>query len=158
MYAPVHVSVRLRVRHTSGTPARGQRSERESEGGGTRRTEGDGESEREKKGEKGKGDKRARAHGEVKREGRDGGGRVPPRSHPSFARHHVERCTGIGAAFSLPHARARAREDVSSRPLYRVNVRSNALLNNVRPYTYAGERRTFTSLSRQSKSRSREAS
>lgn len=70
-------------------------------------------------------------------------------------------------AHSYMHARARAyavaertcdsaHEDVSRHrhiwPLYRVNVRSNALLNNVRPYARTDERRTFTSLSRLSES------
>lgn len=100
-----------------------------------------------------------------------------PYSYPSFARHHAERCTRIGdmhicehaIAHSYIHTRVRARantrnaraiartRDVSRHrhiwPLYRVNVRSNALLNNVRPYARAGERRTFTSLSRPSESR-----
>lgn len=101
---------------------------------------------------------------------------MDPHSYPSFARHHVERCTRIGNArtcvrvryctrvHTLKHTHARAQrhahtsaehtcaiarswahEDVSRHrhvwPLYRVNVRSNALLNNVRRYTYASVRR-----------------
>lgn len=100
-----------------------------------------------------------------------------PCSYPSFARHYVERYTRMGDAHihastllhthTYTHTRAHtdvtrtertcdsAHEDVSRHrhiwPLYRVNVRSNALLNNVRSRT--DERRTFTSLSRSPESR-----
>lgn len=109
--------------------------------------------------------KRMRESEDETEEQREG---LVPYSYPSFARHHVERYTRIGDVHICEHAIAHsythththtygdaertcdsAHEDVSRHryiwPLYRVNVRSNALLNNVRPYARAGERRTFTS-------------
>lgn len=78
---------------------------------------------------------------------------------PLFARHHAERYTKIGGLPSLVYSRAHTRAyprytppPSPLSPLYRVNVRSNALLNNVRP---RNGRRTFTSLCSRERERER---